>query len=220
MIQKFLKVFFHLLYHPLAWSYDLVAYLVSLGKWKSWVAAALPLLADGPVLELGYGPGHLQRLLREQGRPAWGLDESRQMARLARRNLRGVPGPLTIVRGRAEALPFPAGQFQTVVATFPSPYIHRVETLAEARRVLAPGGRLVVLLGAWITGRRPLERAAALLFRVTGESPPNTGLPKAVLEPYRQAGLAPETRVVELESSRLLVVVASRAENLNNSLVI
>ena len=35
---------YELLYHPLAWSYDWVAALVSAGKWRDWVLTSLPYL--------------------------------------------------------------------------------------------------------------------------------------------------------------------------------
>ena len=63
VMQTLLRIFFQLLYHPFAWAYDLVAGLVSLGRWKSWVLCGLPLLA-GRVLEIGFGPGHLQAALQ------------------------------------------------------------------------------------------------------------------------------------------------------------
>ena len=39
----------------------------------------------------------------------------------------------------------------------------------EAQRVLTPNGRFVILPGATIMGRGILDRAMALLFRITGE---------------------------------------------------
>ena len=59
LIFSLLRPVYYLLYHHFAWTYDLVADIVSLGQWKDWVRTALPYL-DGCVLELGYGPGHLQ----------------------------------------------------------------------------------------------------------------------------------------------------------------
>ena len=41
---------FRLLYHELAWSYDLVAWLVSCGQWQNWGRAALPYLVGECVL--------------------------------------------------------------------------------------------------------------------------------------------------------------------------
>ncbi|NMC80811.1 MAG: hypothetical protein GYA59_15725, partial [Chloroflexi bacterium] len=39
-----LKVFFDLLYHSFAWTYDGVAAVVSLGRWKGWVYSVIPFL--------------------------------------------------------------------------------------------------------------------------------------------------------------------------------
>lgn len=136
------RLFYHF-YREFAWTYDGVAWAVSAGLWRHWILAALPQLR-GRTLELGFGPGHLQRALA--GRPGVvGLDSSPQMATLAARRLRRAGHLPRLARGAAQRLPFPAAAFDTVVATFPAEYILDPATHAEIRRVLAPGGRLVVV---------------------------------------------------------------------------
>ncbi|MGE5252199.1 MAG: class I SAM-dependent methyltransferase, partial [Bacteroidota bacterium] len=130
LITRFMRWFFHGLYHPLAFSYDWVAAAVSLGHWNDWGRMVLPYLHGGRVLELGHGPGWLQGPLRELGFQASGLDESAQMSRLAARRLRhGGQAQLNLVRGRTQALPFAAGSFDSLVSTFPSEYIFEEATL-------------------------------------------------------------------------------------------
>ncbi len=133
----------HHFYREFAWTYDVVAWGVSAGLWRQWVLAALP-EARGRVLELGFGTGYLQAALA--GRPGVaGLDASPQMARLAARRVRRHGYTPRLARGVAQALPFAAASFDTVLATFPAEYIFDPTTHAEIRRVLAPEGRLVLL---------------------------------------------------------------------------
>lgn len=143
-MRTLLRIFFYLLYHPLAGLYDLVAALVSFGKWQQWVFSVIPYIEGERVLELGHGPGHLQRALQKRGYHTFGLDSSRQMGHLAQRKL-GKEHRL--VRGKAQALPFPEEAFSCVVATFPSEYILERSTLEEARRVLKTGGKILVIPG-------------------------------------------------------------------------
>ena len=56
----FMRAFFAGLYTQMAWTYDLVAAVVSVGMWTSWVRSTLTYLNGPQVLELGHGPGHLQ----------------------------------------------------------------------------------------------------------------------------------------------------------------
>lgn len=209
LILGLLRPFFHLLYHQFAWSYDLVAAAVSLGRWNDWVRCAVPRLG-GRVLELGCGPGHLQAALHRKNLPTWGLDESPQMARQASRRLRRKGFVPRLARGRAGALPFPAGTFDSAAATFPSEYIFEPAALAEIRRVLAPGGRLVVIPAAWITGGSLLERMAAWLFRVTGQAGALDAILPAVGARFRAAGFQVRHETVEIPGSRVLVVLADR----------
>jgi len=206
-----LRRFFHHLYHSFAWAYDLVSGLVSLGRWSDWIRASLP-YARGRVLELGHGTGHLQRFARSLGLHAIGLDESAQMGRLARRNLivRGYT-QIDLARGRAQSLPFGPRIFGTVIASFPTNYIFDASTLAEALRVLEPGGRLVVLPGAWIVGRGWLERAAAWLFRITGEAHhPLEGYGESLRKPFEEAGFQVKIEHVRIRSSIVLVLLAEK----------
>ncbi len=142
--QRLIRWLFHRLYRELAWSYDLIAWLVSAGHWRRWVLAALPELR-GSVLELGCGPGYLQQALA--ARPAVvGIDASPQMlARAARFSRR-------LARADARQLPFASASFDTVCATFPAEYILDPATHAEIRRVLKPGGRLVIVDAGRIEG--------------------------------------------------------------------
>src|SRR5512143_1827971 len=102
LLRRFLRLFFWHFYHGFAWTYDVVAAVVSIGRWNDWVRAALPYVEGARVLEIGHGPGHLQLDLRQTGRQVMGLDESRQMGRLARnRLLRGRFTEINLVRGIA-----------------------------------------------------------------------------------------------------------------------
>lgn len=203
-----LRIFFRWLYHTFAWAYDFVAAVVSLGQWRSWVISILPDLTGPRVLELGHGPGHLQARLLAGGRQAFGLDESRQMGSLARKRLlyNGcVPG---LTRGLAQALPYPAGTFHQVVATFPSEYIFDPQTLLEIHRVLAPEGEAVVLLGAWITAKHWYMCLASWYFRILGLA--TMKWEERYFEPIQRIGFQCRAEQISLRYSTVLVLHLKR----------
>lgn len=210
LLLSLLRLFFRLLYHQFAWAYDLVAATVSLGRWKGWVLSVLPYL-HGRVLEIGFGPGHLQLALHARGLAAFGLDESRQMARQAGRRLRRKGFTGNLVRGVAQQLPFLKNSFETVVATFPAEYIFDAHTLAQIRSVLVPGGRLVILPNAWITGKGRLERLAAWLFKVTGQAGAIGTLLPGMRKRLRVSGFELRHELLEHPGSRVLVIIATKS---------
>jgi ubiquinone/menaquinone biosynthesis C-methylase UbiE len=208
-----LRPIFYLLYHQFAWTYDFVAAVVSLGRWNDWVHGILPYVEGPRVLELGHGPGHLQVVLNKKGFQVFGLDGSRFMGRQAHHRLRKKGFVPRLSHGYAQDLPFASAAFETVAATFPAEYILDARTLTEAQRVLVPGGRLVILPLAWITGRRPLERLAAWLFRVTGEvSGPPGYIHPTVKDRFTHAGFEVRSETVEQKGSVLLVILARKAK--------
>jgi len=171
ILIRLLRFAFHLLYHPLAWTYDWVAAAVSVGMWQRWVLTVLPEITGSCVLELGPGPGHLLKRLRENPDvSAWGLERSRQMRRIGYQRLRRAGLTPGLIAGDARKLPFKNGVFDTVVATFPAEYIGEAVSWQEAARTLKIGGQFIVLLGAQLQGGGILHRAAATLFRITGQS--------------------------------------------------
>lgn len=210
ILAHFLRIFFDLLYHPLAWSYDLVAWTVSLGRWKNWVESVVPFINGNRVLELGHGPGHLQRILRDRGLLPFGLDESLQMGQLARKRLDGKGFRLT--RGLGQAQPFATSTFDTIVATFPTEYIFERGTLQEVRRALKNDGLLIVLPVAWLTGPGILDRFAAWLFRVTGQTPSELSekMNARLTKPFGEAGFQVRIETIEIRSSRVLIVIAKK----------
>ena len=208
LLQSLLRVFFKLLYHQFAWTYDLVAGVVSLGRWKDWVQTALPYI-HGRVLEIGHGPGHLQATMHKRGLLAFGLDESRQMGRQSMRLLKRKGFPANLTCGLAQHLPFSDAVFDTVTATFPSEYIFALETLAEIRRVLAQGGNLVILPSAWITGKGLLKGLARELFAVTGQAGPIEATIHAIKARLWASGFDFRYELVETAGSRVLIVIAN-----------
>ncbi|GAA5106199.1 class I SAM-dependent methyltransferase [Nocardia iowensis] len=100
-------------------------------------------VAGRRILDAGCGSGPLFAALRDRGARVSGIDASAGMLELARRRL-GTDADLRIA-DLASPLPFSDGAFDDVVASL---VLHYLEdwgpTLAELRRVLTPGGRLLV----------------------------------------------------------------------------
>jgi ubiquinone/menaquinone biosynthesis C-methylase UbiE len=200
LLARLLQFIFNRLYHEFAWSYDAVAWLVSAGRWNDWVRSTLPELQGPRVLEVGAGPGHLQVAMQQANLIAFGVDRSPQMIRQARRRL--GQRPVRLVRGDGRRLPFAAERFDSVVLTFPAPYIR--EAGQELARVLRPGGRLVIadagVPGVLGLGVRFLNWVAAqpAPFRLGYE------------EELAQAGFTLTRKVVRVRDSAVLLLIGTR----------
>ena len=204
LVHKFMRIFFHLLYHPFAFAYDLVAATVSFGKWNDWVREILPFITGTRILELGHGPGHLQRILLDLNLDPVAMDESAQMGILAKRRL-GNRHKLS--RGLAQQLPFENNSFDCVISTFPTEYIFHTQTLSEIRRCLSDGGRLIVLPVAW-----PKSGFLKWLYQVTGESPMDgqESYRLKIQTLFTNAGFDTEVKIVEVQSGILIIVIANK----------
>ena len=124
------------LYAELAWSYDLVSWLVSWGAWRQWRVAALDYVRGPRVLEIGFGTGTLLATLVERGYQVMGLEYSAAMHRETAKKLTRLGLAAPRVQAPAQAMPFVAGSFDTIIATFPSAYIVDPATLRECARLL------------------------------------------------------------------------------------
>jgi ubiquinone/menaquinone biosynthesis C-methylase UbiE len=220
-VKTLLRLFFRLLYHQFAFTYDLVAATVSFNRWKGWVGSVVPFIEGHRILEIGHGPGHLQRILLSQNRLAFGIDESAQMGRLARRNLiRNALSKsptvwpssiaytqINLTRGLAQHLPFPNESFDSIVATFPTEYITDPHTLAEVKRCLSNRGKLIVLPVAL-----PRNLFLDWLFKVTHQSPTEAlEVVRSKLKgPFVTAGFKTDIETLDVKSGILLIVLASK----------
>ncbi len=151
------EFFLDRLYGEFAWAYDLVSWMVSLGRWGRWRRVALRYLRGERVLEVGCGTGALLVDLAGRARAVCGSDLSPAMLRQARRRLRRAGCAIPLCRARAQALPYRSASFDTVACTFPAGYIRDPRAWAEFARVLVPGGRAVVVYGVAV-GQRTLPQ--------------------------------------------------------------
>lgn len=144
------------MFGAIAGRYDLNNTLHSFGRDGAWRRAAVreaELSGSDEVLDVACGTGALSREFAKHG-PARvvGLDYTPEMLEVARdrQAVRGVDGrratPIEYVEGDAMSLPFAARSFDVVSIAFGIRNVDDpVAALGEFRRVLRPGGRLVVL---------------------------------------------------------------------------
>ena len=95
-------------------------------------------LAGNRVLDIGTGTGRLAAALAERGSRVWGVEPEPEMVARARERIS------TVKIAPAEKLPFKDGWFDRAVMWLVIHLVDRTRALAEARRVLASDGRLVV----------------------------------------------------------------------------
>lgn len=100
-------------------------------------------VAGRRILDAGCGSGPLFAALRDRGAIVSGIDKSAGMLAVARRRL-GDDADLKVAE-LGSPLPFPDDTFDDVTASLVLHYLENwAAALAELRRVLKPGGRLIV----------------------------------------------------------------------------
>jgi ubiquinone/menaquinone biosynthesis C-methylase UbiE len=220
------------LYHELAPEYDLISRLVSAGAWPAWRRSVLPHLYGDRLLELGFGTGELLAELAqiaparppsplpapgtasvtdlEHGRQraagaVFGLELSPRMHAVTARRLGAQQLYAPRVQASALTMPFAAGAFTSVFATFPAPYILDTITLAECARVLCPGGRLVVA-GLWVRLRAASLRRAVPIFYAD----PPAAYQDQLRQRVEDAGLAATWCIASVNWADVPILVATR----------
>ncbi len=110
------------------------------------------------VLEIGFGPGRLLEMILNAAKDVRvsGIDHSPLMVEQARIHIlrwRGKAGKIDVALGSVTSLPYPNASFEKVCAInsfcyWPNPR----KNLAEVKRVLVPGGRLVLVIRVNVPG--------------------------------------------------------------------
>ena len=152
--------------------YDRCNRLLSLGRDQAWRKRGIDQLPNGRILDLGAGTGVAMSLFREGQRivaldPAW--------------TMLSVNPALHKVVGSGERLPFADDSFDGIWSAFVFRNLESVgETLAEAARVLRPGGVMVV-----VDAGRPLGRLSRTVHRMgTAVVTPLVGLMAGAVQEY------------------------------------
>jgi ArsR family transcriptional regulator len=112
--------------------------------WEALARTALPLLSPGDVLDIASGDGVLAELLAPHSRRYVCIDASHRVVAAARERLKGWPN-VDVREGDMHALPLPDASFDLVVLMHALTYAAKpAQAVAEAARVLRPGGRLLL----------------------------------------------------------------------------
>ncbi len=132
--------------------YDLMNDLMSLGIHRVWKAAFLDWLRPQPdmrLIDVGGGTGDIAfGFLDRGGQDATVVDINAEMLSVGRDRAidRGILEGVTWLNGDAENLPLPDATFDAYTIAFCIRNVTHIEAaLADARRVLKPGGRFMCL---------------------------------------------------------------------------
>lgn len=128
--------------HILPWAVHLSMRSKELGELRRAVLPA----ARGRVLELGVGSGLNLPLYDGDVTSVIGIDPSERLLAMARSRAPQAPCAVELVAGSAEDPPYEDRSFDSVVTTWTLCTIpDAAKALAEARRLLKPGGELVFI---------------------------------------------------------------------------
>ena len=188
----------------IGWAYDLLGRRAERGPLGE-LRRALVSELGGEILEIGAGTGANLPHYRRAARVVALEPDPAMASRLPAREAQAVV-PVELVAGNVDALPFADGTFDVVVSTFVLCSVaDPARALSEIRRVLRPGGRLVVLehvrgggrLARWQERMTPLHRRLAgncHLARDTAGSLARAGFDVGGIRPRRIPGSHPLVR--------------------------
>ncbi|MBT3437549.1 MAG: bifunctional demethylmenaquinone methyltransferase/2-methoxy-6-polyprenyl-1,4-benzoquinol methylase UbiE [Oceanospirillaceae bacterium] len=141
-------------FHSVAAKYDVMNDLMSMGIHRLWKRQTIEMSGvrvGDSVLDLAGGTGDLTMRFSDIVGPDGRVilaDINESMIKVGRDRLidKGVVGNVSYVQANAEALPFPNNSFDCITIAFGLRNVtDKDKALASMRRVLKPGGRLLVL---------------------------------------------------------------------------
>lgn len=141
------------------------------------------------VLDLGTGTGVLPRNLFRFGAQFTGADISANQIAEARRLSQEAGMPIDYVVSPAEALDFPPGRFDVVMACQCFIYFDQAVILPRIHRWLAEHGRFAVLWMVWLPDEDPIAYASEQL--VLKYNPTWTGAKMRRIDPHPPDWAAP-----------------------------
>jgi ArsR family transcriptional regulator len=177
--------------------------------WEALARSALPLMETGDVLDIASGDGALAELLAPHARRYVCLDASSKVVVAASERLRRL-GNVDVHEGDMHALPFDDARFDLVVLMHALTYADRpAVAVAEAARVLRPGGRLLLSSLARHEHRSVVEAYGHVNLGFSVRDLQRFAT-KAGLEPVRTGMVARERRPPHFE---VISVIARRPES-------
>ncbi|WP_454762834.1 bifunctional demethylmenaquinone methyltransferase/2-methoxy-6-polyprenyl-1,4-benzoquinol methylase UbiE [Cupriavidus campinensis] len=190
-------------FHSVASKYDVMNDLMSGGMhrlWKMFTIAQANVRPGQKVLDIAGGTGDLAKAFAKRAGPTgevWLTDINESMLRVGRDRLldKGVATPVALCD--AERIPFPDNYFDLVTVAFGLRNMtHKDRALAEMRRVVKPGGKVMVLEFSKVW--KPLEKAYDIYSfkvlpwlgeRVAGDAPSYRYLAESIRMHPDQASL-------------------------------
>jgi len=137
--------------------------------WKTWLRRALPHIEGPRVLEVSFGTGYLLSQYASRVE-AHGVDYNRRMVDIARRNLRDENGTAALIQATVERLPYRDASFDSLVNTMAfSGYPDGRRALAEMKRVLRPGGKLILIDISYPADRNWIGTNLASFWKLSGD---------------------------------------------------
>lgn len=141
-------------------------------------ARVMDALAPTPglrVVDVGCGSGNAALEAARRGARVTGVDPATRLLEVAAERARAEHLEVTWRPGSGGALPLPDASADAAVAVFSIIFAPDPERcIAELRRVVRPGGR--VLMTTWLA-EGAVRRCAELMFRTAGELLPRTDAP-------------------------------------------
>lgn len=155
------------MFNDISGRYDLLNHLLSFGidkRWRKKLISRLNSDTEITLLDLATGTGDLAiAAAQATNATITGADISSKMMEAGARKVekRGLEGRITFVKAEAEELPFADSTFDAAMVAFGVRNFWDLEQgLREIRRVLKPGGKLLVLEFSM-----PQNRVLKLLYR-------------------------------------------------------
>ena len=213
------------MFNAIADNYDLINHILSGGidfYWRWRALSKLSSIENSVILDLATGTGDFTIAARRfSPRRVVGVDVAREMIKLGTDKVSKCTFDARLLGGDAESLPFRCDTFDIVMAAFGVRNFGHIPTgLAEAFRVLRPGGQLIIL--DFCEPTLPIVRGLYLLYfrkvlpflggLISGERQAYEYLPRSVSD-FPQGGafldLMSDAGFIENSATKLTLGICS-----------